>query len=76
MPWTKRIGLVMMLTVSLMSLTGCLTTATPTSETDLISKRVICQLLPERSYSRNDTIETRRHIIGDNAAKRELCGGT
>lgn len=76
MLWKKRIRLATMLTAASMSLTGCLTTATPTSETDLISKRVVCQLFPERSYSRNDTIETRRHIVGDNAAKRELCGGT
>lgn len=75
MPWTKLVGLATMLTVSSMSLTGCLTTATPISETDLISKRVVCQLFPERTYSRNDTTETRRHIIGDNAAKRSLCGG-
>ena len=73
MHWGGSKRLVMLLIANSMMLGGCQTTMTRTSETDLISREIVCRMFPERSYSRNDTIETRRHIVGDNAAKRELC---
>jgi len=72
MKLAKSLKLGTLLCATLMLVTGCQTTTTPTSAID---KRVYCELFPERSYSRHDTEETRRHIVGDNAAKRELCKG-
>lgn len=71
----EQLGRVMMLCGILMTAAACQTTATPISGIELRLIRVedVCRLFPERDYSRHDTIETRRHIVGDNAAKRELC---
>ena len=74
--------LVILLFASMMLVAGCPTSQTPISGIDssvhstLIDLRVGCELLPQRSYSRNDTESTRRHIVGDNAAKKELCSET
>lgn len=72
----RRQGLTLF--ASMMLVAGCQTSLTPTSgtETRMIDVRVVCRMFPQRDYSRHDTEPTRRHIVGDNAAKRELCGET
>lgn len=51
--------------------TGC-TTMTPTS---VIEPSVACEAFPPITYSRKDTGETQRQIIGFNAARNAFCRG-
>ena len=67
-----RLKLLLMLPLpGLMLLAACQTTATRTFETD-VSQACGGALKPIR-YSRDDTRETRRQIVGLNAAIESLC---
>lgn len=72
----KQTKLAAMLSLSLMLTAGCQTTRTQTSETSQIASLTVadfCKAFPNISYSRTDTQETRRQIVGFNAARDALC---
>ena len=55
-----------------MLITGCTTALISTAAIDV---RVICKAFPPIKYSRRDTDETQRQIVGYNAARDALCAG-
>ena len=67
----RHATLVALLLTSLTSVTGCQTMKTPISGTD--EPTVACAAFAAISYSRDDTKETRRQIVGHNAAYDALC---
>ena len=69
--WLRLERLVLKLSVVLMMLTGCQTTMTPTYETSGV--QVACDSFELITYSRMDTMETRRQIVGHNATWGLLC---
>ena len=71
-PFRKHVKLAGLLFGSLISVTGCQTMKTPTSVTD--ADHVACTAFQPITYSRDDTRETRRQIVGHNAAYAALCG--
>lgn len=61
------------LTLALTPLAGC---QTKTTLTYAISTATACDVFLPISYSRLDTVPTRRLIVGHNAAYAEMCGTT
>jgi len=59
----------------LMILAACQTMQTPTLETEDAPKSInkACLIFEQISYSRTDTEETRREIVGHNAAHNCYC---
>lgn len=72
---TRCLALGLLLSATLTNM-GCATTTliSGTDNPDLISKTLLCQQLMPIRYSRNDTVETQRQVIGDNAEEAALCG--
>lgn len=64
----KLVPMLLMISIS----TGC-TTTTQTSVTDV---QAVCEAFPAITYSRKDTGETQRQVIGFNAARNEICRGS
>lgn len=67
------IRLAAMLLALTISVVGCQTTKTPISATSFVEVATICEAFPNITYSRQDTPETRRQIVGFNAARDALC---
>ena len=62
--------IVMPLALISIGVAGCQTSRTRTSEIDA---RTVCALTAIIKYSRDDTAETRRQIVMNNAALAEIC---
>ena len=73
MTYARRKRLVMQLLPILIGVAACQTTATPISATSGL--RAACGFPPVKaiSYSRTDTAETRRQLVGHNAAVEAIC---